>query len=408
MTLPLASFKGVEFRVEQAAAELGRRNVLHEYPFRDVPVGEDLGRAARHVSVTAFFFGEDGPAQLDLLLEVLESPGPGSLRHPWLGYHWCQLDGLAKVRYPAAAGGRITVELAFVEAGANWEPAAQVDSTAQLSAALDGAQQAADQLLAADWPGQIAGVAEAAGQVVEQLCARLESTLSPLEASRLALQRQINAIQHIIDSPLLLAGRLQQRIQSMQGMAQAPFSGLSLWTQWLAGRAAAGPVLPAAMTGEAGETGGALGANRWLSAVHSAGEGGWPLLPPALDGWLQQTLLLEAMRSLPQAEFGSAAALQQTHVRLLAMLDGISQQAADVLFAPLGAVRVALAAALLEWQPGLAGLVRLQTVATLPALVLAYQVNGDVRAEADLVARNAVRHPGFVPPGVVEVLSHGQ
>ena len=49
----------------------------------------------------------------------------------------------------------------------------------------------------------------------------------------------------------------------------------------------------------------------------------------------------------------------------------------------------------------------LQSAATRPALVLAYQVNGDVEAEADLVARNQVRHPGFVPAGRVEVLKRG-
>jgi prophage DNA circulation protein len=43
--------------------------------------------------------------------------------------------------------------------------------------------------------------------------------------------------------------------------------------------------------------------------------------------------------------------------------------------------------------------------ATLPALALAHRIYGDANREADLCARNHVRHPGFVPGGVpLEIL----
>jgi hypothetical protein len=50
----------------------------------------------------------------------------------------------------------------------------------------------------------------------------------------------------------------------------------------------------------------------------------------------------------------------------------------------------------------------INTQATMPALVLAWQVNGSIAAYDDIVARNKVRHPCFVPAGKVEVMLDGE
>ena len=51
MALREASFKGAPFHVEETGGQFGRRTVLHEYPFRDLPYGEDLGRSAVNAHV---------------------------------------------------------------------------------------------------------------------------------------------------------------------------------------------------------------------------------------------------------------------------------------------------------------------------------------------------------------------
>jgi prophage DNA circulation protein len=38
--------------------------------------------------------------------------------------------------------------------------------------------------------------------------------------------------------------------------------------------------------------------------------------------------------------------------------------------------------------------------ATLPALVVAHRVYGDATRADEIVSRNRVRHPGFVPGGI--------
>ena len=49
-----ASFRDVPFFVESVSTEVGRRNVLYEYPFRDDPYIEDLGKAAGVYNVTGY------------------------------------------------------------------------------------------------------------------------------------------------------------------------------------------------------------------------------------------------------------------------------------------------------------------------------------------------------------------
>ena len=53
-----ASFRGVPFFVESSDISAGRRTVTHQYPQRDEPFTEDLGRAAREYELSAFVRNE--------------------------------------------------------------------------------------------------------------------------------------------------------------------------------------------------------------------------------------------------------------------------------------------------------------------------------------------------------------
>lgn len=54
-----ASWRGVPFQVDSTDMGAGRRTQLHEYPQRDKPWVEDLGRAAREVAFDGFVTGAD-------------------------------------------------------------------------------------------------------------------------------------------------------------------------------------------------------------------------------------------------------------------------------------------------------------------------------------------------------------
>ena len=175
MALREASFKGAAFHVEETSGQFGRRTVLHEYPFRDLPYGEDLGRAARRFDMTAFFINVD---EYQAFIDACESEGAGTLIHPFFGKAYVQLENSADVRYPRAEGGRYSVQLTFVEAGENTEPDATEDAGGLLDAAVDDALEIVGADFADKWLADVTDWLDIAEGRLNQVYDYLEGFLS--------------------------------------------------------------------------------------------------------------------------------------------------------------------------------------------------------------------------------------
>jgi prophage DNA circulation protein len=119
MMLVPASFRMAPFHVDANSRTSGRRVVLHEFPKRDTPYAEDMGRSARRFPVTGYVIGPDYQIWRELLVLALESEGPGLLTLPT----WLQRDTFLvqpreyTVRETRQAGGMAEFEMQFVEAG---------------------------------------------------------------------------------------------------------------------------------------------------------------------------------------------------------------------------------------------------------------------------------------------------
>lgn len=112
-----ASFRGVPFKVEEESAGTGRRVETHEYPNRDKPYTEDLGKVTFRPSITAYVVGDDCFDQRDRLIEALNKPGPGTLVHPTYGELKVCVDGEVRVSTSKSEGRIVRFDLKFVEAG---------------------------------------------------------------------------------------------------------------------------------------------------------------------------------------------------------------------------------------------------------------------------------------------------
>lgn len=112
-----ASFRGVPFKVEDEGAPVGRRVETHEYPNRDKPYSEDLGRVTLRPGITAYVIGDDCFDQRDRLIEALNKPGPGTLVHPTYGEISVCVDGEINVSTASSEGRMVRFDLRFVEAG---------------------------------------------------------------------------------------------------------------------------------------------------------------------------------------------------------------------------------------------------------------------------------------------------
>ncbi len=140
--LRFASFRGVPFQVNDSDLGAGRRVQVHEYPQRDVPWVEDLGRATREISFDGFVIGADYITQANRLLTALESAGPGTLVHPWLGSMQVCLSQPVRLRFDAGLG-MATISMSFVEAGDLSFPNPTHSTQAVSRLTADGLAQAA-------------------------------------------------------------------------------------------------------------------------------------------------------------------------------------------------------------------------------------------------------------------------
>jgi prophage DNA circulation protein len=81
-TLWSASFKGVPFLVERDNENGSRRIVEHEFPMRDEPFLEDLGEGVRHYQVTAYVASDGADAEASAVMQICATRGPGILVLP--------------------------------------------------------------------------------------------------------------------------------------------------------------------------------------------------------------------------------------------------------------------------------------------------------------------------------------
>jgi prophage DNA circulation protein len=130
-----ASYRNVPFVVTSGGGQMGRRNAVHEYPFRDTPWVEDLGKSARRFQVVGFLIGDDVIAQRDAMIAAVEQPGDGELIHPTYGRLQVSLIGFDTAE--SEWGRTFEIRFTFVRQGQRMFPSAASVGTAQL---FDAAQ----------------------------------------------------------------------------------------------------------------------------------------------------------------------------------------------------------------------------------------------------------------------------
>ena len=83
--LRTARLDGVPFVFVSGTASFGRRIVSREFPNRDIPGDEDIGKGRREFKIVGFVVGEDWQRQRDRLIAAAERKGPRRLTHPTFG-----------------------------------------------------------------------------------------------------------------------------------------------------------------------------------------------------------------------------------------------------------------------------------------------------------------------------------
>lgn len=388
-----ASFRGVSFLVRVHEAALGRRVQVHEYPQRDKPWAQDMGRRARELSLDAFVLGDDYISQRNALVRAIELRGAGTLVHPYLGELQCTVLS-CKLKESTAEGGLARFALEFVEAGEASFPSAETSTAAAVvaSSVQAGAVTQASFEKRYSVANRPAFVAEAAQGLVSQALGAMQGAVSQVRnvAGQVdLLNRDIEAAKRdlitVIFTPAsaaqALAGNLRQLVRNV---TTAPRDALALARVFFN----FGSLLPVVPT---------LTVSRRAQAQNQA----------EVMRLVRATALAEGARAASAVQF-------ESYQEAAAVRDELADGLEDVLlsttdddsFDALRALRSALVKDINARGANLARVVVWTPGRTLPALVAAQSVYGDGRRADELLLRNDVRHPLFLAGGQpLEVLS---
>ena len=392
--LQKASFRGVEFQVEADDAAFGRRVQLHEYPQRDKPYAEDIGRRAREIGLTAFLIGPEYMAARDRLLAAIEEPGPGTLVHPWYGQLTVVVkDDGCRVTHSRDEGGLCRIQLAFVEAGELAFPSAASAAGAQTLLAADGMQELAIDEFAESF--SLDGVpAWVSADAVATAASMLETLESALSTGVLA--NPVGTLLDGIDTLLATPTSYAQRVFGLFAKGAAIVQSVNRFADFST-----------------------LNFMRALSAVRSHalfGKSSRPaVLTPsskrmydnrdALAVLTRRASLVQAAgmtASMPLPVYDDAVALRR---ETLAALDAEAVEASDTAYSALVDLRANVHRDMTARLRDSARLRELMPREIVPAIVLAYDLYEDPAREPEIIARNRIRHPGFVPAEPIKVLS---
>lgn len=120
-----ASFRGVPFGVLSVEGVFGRRQAVHEYPYRNTAWVEDLGRGTRKMTIRGFivhnslaYNAPDVITQRNSLIAACEMEGAGTLIHPTLGELTVSIpDGGLRVLESVDSGRSFEFMLTVIESG---------------------------------------------------------------------------------------------------------------------------------------------------------------------------------------------------------------------------------------------------------------------------------------------------
>ncbi|UZS67281.1 DNA circularization protein [Pseudomonas syringae] len=461
-----ASFRGVGFFIEKAVVPAGRKGQLHEFPQRDEPYFESLGKQSKVHTLTGFIVGPDCFEQRDRLLQALEQEGAGELVHPWLGRVQVQV-GECGVTHNLSEGGLVRLDLKFYPANPLKFPVSTLNTRRQLLGAseslLDSALRRYRSVMA----------------TVDAVRINIQALRSALSGVFATIQRQftpfmtiysdVTALVHsLVNAPLTVSTLFTTFFASFDGDSRrarrangtSSIGGASTGTNAGSGSGSS--------TGGGSGSGSASGSNGTAAssvAARSGSNGGVSSVETVdyrsvISEATQQAEAVSGINLVSQSSgldtgvtAQAAANLVQdallvkvakivasmpvaTTVTPLTVVPSLDQQVTQALqrvdvpvaddvielrdtlssaiweaslkadpehYLALNTLRQALIRHLNAVAASGVRLVDMKVSEPLPALVLAYRRFGDASRALEMVQRNRLAHPGFVPPGTLKI-----
>lgn len=385
-----ASFKGISFFVEDHTLEAGRRLNPNEFPYSDKTYTEDLGRSARRYNITGYLIGDDYMDPRDDLLDAAEAGGVGTLVHPYYGEIDVLLNTI-RMRESKNEGGYVVIEFTFVEYGQQVYP----DPS---PVGQDLVDLAADDLLAAAkaYFVETMSIVGQPGWVVDNFSGSLQNTAEILENIKnnggINNQTTTDLVNKAAEWVADLADLESPSITLLQNVSDSADRIINAIKGLIdLSPSAENTVLNLqAFDDYSTTTTGGLSAQSVISDNNAV----------VTQDFVKTVAVSTEARAIIASDFTSYEDAVASRKQILAKIDDLSGTTqSDSVYEAYRNLRTSIATALPGDENSLPRLSSLKLAQSTPSLVLAYDLYGSTDKEQEILDRNKIRHPGFVPGG---------
>lgn len=404
-----ASFRGISFLIPQASVPVGMKVQLHEFPQRDEPYAEQLGKQAQVHRLVCWIIGDDCFERRDKFMEAVQTPGAGELVHPWLGRMQVKA-GEAELTHDFKQGGMAAFAVTFYPDIPLKFPTAKVNTQQQ--------------------------VVKASDSLLDSAIARYKSAMAKVDQARLGLARlrnSLSGVYTVIQQQFsTIIGTFTNLTGFVQSLMNAPDSLSSLFSSYFSefsvddylgddsGSSYRNTVATATQQTEAVASINTVSDSGGVDAA-AASEATANLVQDAL--LVQVALIISEMPVASQpVSTATVSSVEQQAVQpivrpevpvaddVIELRDNLNEaifqaslKADPEHYMVLNTLRQTIVKHLTAVAESGVRLVEITPPETLSALVLAYRRFGDATRESEVVQRNRLRHPGFVPARPIKI-----
>ncbi|MDR1656126.1 MAG: DNA circularization N-terminal domain-containing protein [Deltaproteobacteria bacterium] len=403
-------FGGAPFYTAQTQDSFGRRGVHHEFPYKDRGLWDDLGAkdAERKIEVYVTNKLSGGFTSARDALKAALDKGDGELVHPWLGRHKVVCTDYA-ITHVEEELGVCRFSITFIDC----DTAAAKPKANPVSGLLGSCGRALAKLaeLTADTftlRGALAYVSSITG-------GRLGQFLDKVQGSVAVIDKVVAVMRPFVDTALKVYGLVRTADFSLSGFLgdkvdflKVSFTSLestSLTKELVGVVSLSSPAAGSPAQAYAHLTGlsdMAATMPSWVAPPRAVTAKSVAMITNNLDSMsllFQGAAAIESAKLIPFLEFEHQEQAESIKVDFLSRFDALLLKVDDELYRLLVGVTAAALEIISLKTPSLAKLGHKTLLADLPSVVLAYDLYENLELESDLVGRNGIVHPGWVPAG---------
>lgn len=375
------SFRNVKFYTKAHEYNAGRRDVKHEFPNREKGNTEDLGKKLPGFNLEIYVLGDDYFDARDKLLDALDKEGPGELVHPYLGKKNVQV-GEYSLSETTEETRLARFKVNFTLAGSADLPAETVDPFQAALNAINGVLDAAQAGLEAgfnviNYPARVALLAgkgvQAAADRLTAVSRLMSGTAAGIADAAYVIRNTKATALDLVKTPSALAEQFKSAFSLLIDAAEDFATLTSIFSNQTSSF----------------ETEEVVGGDTETTAQMVRNGA-------AFSGFISQVSIATQAQAAIEATYKSAQEAARVRAQLNADIETqLPLIGDDETFQKVKDLQAAVNLALPP--PNVGDVVTFTLPKTLPVLVIANRLFGDIDKEAEIISQNKVRHPGFVP-----------